>query len=668
MIKKQPVFLTLCIGLLMMCVVGAKAFNTNKIQLNLIPMPQKMVVNKGLFNLKNCKVIISDKSLYYEAHRLQQYLKNQGINVPVKDSDIFAKGNIEASKNGSIVLKYADVKSEQTVKEAYHLTVTPKSIVLKARGNEGIFYGLETVKELAKSDKQIQACEITDWPAFAWRGYMVDAGRNFVPMDLLKQQIDVMARYKLNIFHFHITEDVAWRLESKLYPQLTDPETMIRNKGEFYTEKDLKELISYCKDRYITLIPEIDMPGHSAAFKRAMKTDMQSDSGLAIVKNILREFCSTYDLPYLHIGADEVKITNNNFLPEVTSLIESMGKKVIGWEPGGNFSESTIRQLWMEGATKVSRNKNIKYIDSRHLYINHMDPLESVVTIFNRQLCNLDKGNDAALGAIMCAWPDRKVNSPNDVMIQNPVYPAMLAFAERSWRGGGVSGWTATIGSPESQAAKTFTEFENRLMAHKARYFTKLPFPYAKQSDLEWKLYGPFKNEGALSKVFAPQDGNFNIQTEPAKLTALGGTIILRHWWAPQVKGLLDDPQENTTWYASTRIWSNEDKIQNFWIGFNNISRSYASDSPDAGTWDNRSSQVFVNDQLISPPVWKQAGAKGEIELPLIDEGYEFREPTKIHLKKGWNKVLLKLPIASFKGKDWKNPQKWMFTFVGAGI
>ncbi|MFA4869512.1 MAG: beta-N-acetylhexosaminidase [Pedobacter sp.] len=662
MIKKKIIFLVRCLGVLMMIINTVKAQSAVKQQGNIIPMPQKMAVKTGLFNLKNCKVIVvSNKLFFKEALQMQQYLKSKGIYVLIKNG-------ASIYKTGLIVLKQAEIKTVKSTKEAYNLAVTPGSIVVTASGGAGIFYGLETLKQLVQKDKQIPACDITDWPSFDWRGYMIDAGRNFVPMDLIKQQIDMMAKYKLNIFHFHFTEDIAWRLESKLYPQLTDPETMLRNKGEYYTEKDLKELIGYCKDRHIMLIPEIDMPGHSAAFKRAMKTDMQSDSGLAIVKNIITEFCNTYDLPYLHIGADEVKITNQNFLPEVTALIEKLGKKVIGWEPGGNFTESTIRQLWMEGATKVSSNKNIKYIDSRHLYINHMDPLESVITIFNRQICNLDQGNDAALGGIICVWPDRRVNSPHDVMIQNPVYPAMLAFAERSWSGSGTSGWTACIGAPETGAAKTFAEFENRLMAHKALYFAKLPFPYVRQSDVHWKLYGPFNNEGDLSKTFAPQNKNFNIQTTPANLMAVGGTLILRHWWAPLVKGILDNPQENTTWYAVRRVWSDKEETRNFWIGFNNISRSYASDSPEKGTWDNRASQVYVNGQLVTPPLWKQAGAKGDMELPLIDEGYEYREPTKIQLKKGWNKVLVKLPIASLKGKDWKNPQKWMFTFVEAGI
>lgn len=619
----------------------------------LIPLPTQIQWTGDVYDLKSYQGILADEELGKSALSLQKYLESKGLKIPI----------IQQVKNNRTYIRLELEKNSKTP-EGYTLDVNSKGITIKGGSHAGLFYGVQTFRQLTSSTNKIYGCHVTDRPAFAWRGYMIDAGRNFMPMRLLKQQIDVMARYKMNIFHFHFTEDIAWRLESKLYPQLTSPETMLRNKGDFYTEADLKELITYCKDRHITLIPEIDMPGHSAAFKRAIKVDMQSDSGLAIVKNIIREFISTYDVPYLHIGADEVKITNKNFLPEVTRLIESLGKKVIGWEPGGNFSESTIRQLWMEGATKVSTNKNIKYIDSRHLYLNHMDPLESVVTIFNRQICNLPQGNPAALGGIICSWPDRRVNKPEDVFLQNPVYPSMLAFAERSWRGGGNSGWTASIGAPESEEAKAFFEFENRMMQHKTRYFASLPFPYVKQAGLHWKLYGPFLNEGDLTKTFAPENKGFDFKKESASLVASGGTLILRHWWTPAISGVLSTPQENTTWYATTEIWSDQEQMQNFWIGFNNISRSYASDSPKEGTWDNRLSQVWVNDLLVNPPNWRQAGLKGDLENPLIDEGYEYREPTKIKLKKGWNKVFIKLPVGSFKGIDWKNPEKWMFTFV----
>ena len=140
--------------------------------------------------------------------------------------------------------------------------------------------------------------------------------------------------------------------------------------------------------------------------------------------------------------------------------------------------------------------------------------------------------------------------------------------------------------------------------------------------------------------------------------------MILRHWWADIIPGALKNPQENTTWYARTKIWSEKSEHKLFWIGFNNLSRSYASNTPQLHTWDDLGSQVWVNNKTIEPPIWKHAGAKGDLETPLVDEGYSYRAPTKILLKKGWNEILIKLPISDFKGTDWQNPVKWMFTFI----
>lgn len=539
---------------------------------------------------------------------------------------------------GKNLAEQVDIELINTLaQEAYEIKVTPNKILIKATTQHGVFNALQTLQQLARNGQTIDAVEIQDAPAFAWRGYMIDVGRNYLSMDLLKQQIDMMAKYKLNVFHFHATEDIAWRIASKQYPQLTAPEHMLRNKGMYYTETEIKELIAYCKARNILFVPEIDMPGHSAAFKRAMKTDMQSDSGLVIVKNILKEFCTTYDVPYIHIGADEVKITNPNFIPEVTRYIQSFGKKVIGWQPGGNFLDSTIRQLWMDDLGKITNDKNIQYIDSRHLYLNHMDPLESVTTIFNRQLANKDHGDQNALGAIICTWHDRAVEKQEDVLQMNPVYPAMMAFAERSWRGGGQAGWIANISDGD---VKAFAAFEERLLNHKQQYF---PFPYQRQSHLEWQLY----------------DAN-----EKYIKTVTGGTVVLRHWWAPLIKGAIDSIQPNTTWYAQTEIWSDENGTKPFWIGFNNLSRSPATDSHPMGEWSANKPSIWVNNQLIAPPIWKRGGQKGNAEIPLSDEGYEYRIPTMIGLQKGWNKVRIKIPIDQLKGKDWQNPAKYMFTFV----
>jgi len=621
----------------------------------LIPRPKQLTKGKGAFPIFRVKSIYyQNDSLFNEAAAMKQMLSHRGISVSLNK-------NIRADAKPAIRLEISEKYNKDP--EAYHLHISAQNLVISAAGKAGIYYGLQTLIQLMRGGDFVEAVDIEDSPAFKWRGYMVDVGRNYQSIALLKTQIDKMAFYKLNVFHLHLTEDIAWRLEIKRYPELTRPEFMERNKGMYYTQNEIKDLISYAKARHILLVPEIDMPGHSAAFKRAMKTDMQSDSGLAIVKNILKEICETYDFPFIHIGADEVKITNKDFLPSISAFLKSLNKKVIGWEPGGNFDESTIRQLWMDDAAVTANKVKIQYIDSRHLYLNHMDPMESVVTIFNRQLCGVNQSDQQALGATLCLWPDRAVEKQEDLINMNGVYPAMLAFAERSWVGNGYKDWVANIDLNGKQALDDFKAFEKRLMDHKKVFFTELPFPYLKQSELKWQLYGPYENNANLREKFDPELENSDLGSQVSQ-TVLGGTIILRHWWAPKIKGVLKDPKENTTWYATRKVWSEQDTVKKFWIGFNNFSRSQAVDTPPAGQWDNHQSQIWVNGELIPPPNWLHAGQKGNLEIPLMDEGYEYRIPALVRFNRGWNTILVKVPIGNFAGKNWNNPEKWMFTCV----
>lgn len=202
------------------------------------------------------------------------------------------------------------------------------------------------------------------------------------------------------------------------------------------------------------------------------------------------------------------------------------------------------------------------------------------------------------------------------------------------------------------------------MLDQKKQYFKNVPFNYVKQGNLVWNIYGLYDNKEELTKAFEPEKVKFNSLKEKPTYIATGGTLILQHWLGSLISGVIEQPQENTTWYAQTQIWSDEDKQQDFWIGFNNFSRSYNTDTPNAGTWNNLKSLVWVNNLLVNPPLWKHPSQKGDSEIPLIDEGYEFREPTKIGLKKGWNTVKIKLPVGSLKGLSSQNPVKWMFTFV----
>ena len=618
----------------------------------LIPYPQQVQWTDDYF-IPDARtaIIISNDSIAPVAKSLQKTINNVGNHVTVSN---------RANASGkNIMLKIGKVNAPLNSREAYQLQINKNDITLIANTLQGLHHGVQTIRQLMRNTNTIATCSITDYPAFAWRGYMVDVGRNYQSMDLLKQQIDGMAKLKYNIFHFHLTEDVAWRIQIKKYPQLTDAVHMTRDKGKFYTIDEINELKTYCEERHILMLPEIDMPGHSKAFERAMDFNMQSDSGLLVMKEIMTEFCDTYDFPYIHIGADEVKITNDNFLPEMISLIEGKGRTVVGWEPGGNFTPSVIRQLWMENAAHLAKLGNVKKLDSRNLYINHMDAEESVVSIYNHQILNVDKGDNNNLGGILCLWNDRNLDKGEDNLTHNPVYSSLLAFAERAWIGGGIPHNYAVM-LPQNKTA--FIDFENRLLDLKKTDFNQLPFPYVKQSNIEWQLIGPYDNGGDLAKKFAPELKNFNTDKIKNKKTVYGGTIIPRHFWHPIVRGIFEDEKENTTYYGYQRYWSDADTTAEMWIGFYDFSRSTMTNTPDAGTWNHLQSKIWLNGNEIAPPKWQRAGQKGDLEIPYIDENYIMRKPTTVQLKKGWNEILTKIPIGSFAAKVWHTPNKWMFT------
>ena len=115
---------------------------------------------------------------------------------------------------------------------------------------------------------------------------------------------------------------------------------------------------------------------------------------------------------------------------------------------------------------------------------------------------------------------------------------------------------------------------------------------------------------------------------------------------------MLKEPAQNTTWYAFRKIWADQDTIKNFWIGFGNPSRSQATDSPPQGQWDTHQSAIWLNETLIPPPIWQRGSQKGNLEIPLVDESYEYRPATPLRLKKGWNTVRIKAPVGSFQGKS----------------
>lgn len=262
--------------------------------------------------------------------------------------------------------------------EAYRLTVTRRAVIIEAVTEHGVWNARQTLAQLPDAKGRLPRCTITDWPSFRVRGFMQDVGRSYIPLEELKAEIDNLARFKVNVFHWHLTENQAWRLEIKAFPQLTAAASMTRDPGCFYTQEEARELAAWCRERHVLLIPEIDMPGHSAAFERAMGFGMQTPQGKAALKVIFEELCDVFDVPYIHIGTDEVAFTDRTLVPEIVALLRARGKKVVSWNPGWKYTpgEIDMTQLW---SYRGKAQEGIPAIDCRLHYINHFDTFGDVV-------------------------------------------------------------------------------------------------------------------------------------------------------------------------------------------------------------------------------------------------------------------------------------------------
>lgn len=564
----------------------------------------------------------------------------------------------------------SQIEGAKFQEEAYHLLITKKGILLEATTPKGMYWGRQTLEQLKTTKNKkiyLPQCEITDWPAFRIRGFMHDVGRSFIPVEELKREISLLSRYKINVFHWHLTENQAWRLECKKYPQLNAPENMEREKGKYYTLEEARQLVEFCKQHQVLLIPEIDMPGHSAAFERTFKTDMQSEKGTQILKDIIDEVCATFDVPYLHIGTDEVQFTNPEFVPMMVKYIRDKGKKVISYNPGWNYKpgEIDMTQLW---SYRGKAQKGIPAIDCRYHYANHFDTYADLVAMFNSRIYNQPEGSDDLAGCIVAFWNDRYIDNTPQLLAENNFYPYMLTLAERAWRGGGncyFDGKGTLLWEDEPEQLAAFKEFEDRLLWQKNTWLKEVPFPYVRQTQSEWQITDAFPNGGDLNKVFPPEEKEDSVYQYEGKTyktrKIIGNGIYLRHVWGTLVPGFYANPQENHTAYATRWIYSPKERKAKLALEFQNYSRSESDLAPRQGTWDYKCSRAWLNGQEIMPPVWKNTNTERSNEITLKNENYMSRPAIDITLKKGWNKLMLKLPVGKFSSKETRLV-KWMFT------
>lgn len=560
--------------------------------------------------------------------------------------------------------------------EGYSLTID-KNITIAAPTAKGAYYALQTLQQLLRKTGgqwTLPQLDIKDWPAFEIRGFLHDTGRNFQSVDQLKEQIDILAKYKYNTFHWHLTDYPGWRLESKLYPQLQSLESFGRHVGKYYTQQDFKDILAYCKERQITVIPEFDIPGHTDAFRKAFGFEsMKDERVLPILLDLFGELCNLADakeMPYIHIGTDEVRnapeYVENDMILAIMDHIKNMGREIVVWKEGIVISEDTtsINQLWAQ----FEGREGHRFIDSRSNYINHMDPFAGMARLFFQQPCRQPVGDSLALGGILCAWPDNNVKEERDILRQNPIYPAIVFYSDAIWKGrekNHLEYWSK-LPPKGSVDFERFKDFEAKVLAHRDLFFKDKEFPYVRQTEVFWKVIGPFDHKGDFSTSFPIEKkfkSSYKVDGETYKWeeAPVGATVHLKHFFGfPALTEV-----KSGTYYAHTKIYSPDAREQAFWIGFHGWSRAggrRGGPSPALGQWHTTDPKIWVNDQEILPPVWQQPDlGVATDEIPFVDEDYFYRTPTLVNLKKGWNTILLKIPHG---GSSWK----WMYTCIPVTI
>ena len=413
-----------------------KITNTESPEMNIIPKPQSIEILEGEFKFgKSTTFFITNPST--NAVFFSDFLK--GL-IPGLQAGRAGSSDIELEIDGDANLQ----------KEGYRLTVTKKGIHISAEDEPGLFYGIQSLRQLLPVSSEegvasiqghrIQAAVIEDFPRFGWRGMHLDVSRHFFPLEFVKRYIDMIALHKMNVFHWHLTDDNGWRLEIKKYPLLTEvsawrvdredqdwrnwspiQEGETSSYGGFYTQAEVREVVAYAAQRQISVIPEIEMPGHSSEIFAAYpelsckgtilpvrpgsywpNEDIfcaGSDSVFTFLENVLAEVVDLFPAKYIHIGGDEARKTNwkscakcqkrievegladedelqSWFIQRMEKYILSKGKNLIGWDEileGGLAPEATV-MAWRGEAGGIAAAKaghDVIMTPNSHVYFDY---------------------------------------------------------------------------------------------------------------------------------------------------------------------------------------------------------------------------------------------------------------------------------------------------------
>jgi hexosaminidase len=477
--------------------------------MRVIPAPSSVSMGTGApFALKATTTIVTDRGSA-EAKQIGEMLASYlrpSTDFPVVVSAPAAAAAASIAPVGSIRLRLA-ADREALGDEGYELAVTADSVVLVARKPAGLFHGIQTIRQLfppaiesdigLEREWTIPALTITDTPRFSWRGSMLDVGRHFLTVQEVKQFIDVLALYKINILHLHLTDDQGWRIQIDSRPKLTTVGSLSQVGGRpagFFTKRDYRDIVSYAKARYITIVPEIEMPGHSNAALtsypalscsvRETKLYTGTDVGwstfcplkastYAFIDDVVREVAAMTPGPYFHIGGDEVASLPDSlfirFIERAQRIVNKHGKRMIGWEEiaKAKLLPTTIAQQWKSdsvtaalqyGSKLIMSPSNRAYMDMKYTPSTELG-LSWAAIIEVRDSYDWDPATYMpgvteanVLGVEAPIWGE---TVRNITAVQYLTLPRLPALAE--------VGWTA-------QSGRNWENFRSRLAAHAPRW------------------------------------------------------------------------------------------------------------------------------------------------------------------------------------------------------
>lgn len=460
-------------------VYALKSDDTNTI----IPKPLSYKKGNGKFVItKDTVIYFNGKSAEEDAEisKIAEYF-NSRINAPTGFKLEIAKEGKMISKN-SITLTTAG-SNESYGNEGYNLVSTEDNIKIMAYKPEGIFRGIQTIIQMLPSDIEkdtkvdniewsIESATINDKPEYSYRGLMIDVARHFFGVEDIKRQIDYAANYKINRLHLHLSDDQGWRLEIKKYPDLTligGSTEVGGGRGGYYTQEEFKDLVKYAQDRYMEIIPEFDMPGHTNAAlasygflnpdgkRKELYTGIEvgfssfmtdSEKTYEFIDDVFKEVSEISPSKYLHIGGDEALSTKkadyDYFVGRVAKIAQKYGKTPIGWDPidtSPEINSSVILQNWKD-SNEAARKKNMNmvisiaskaYLDMKYnkdtpygLDWAGLIPIETAYTWDPTDYApkNLVLGIESPLWTETIATVDQM-----DYMI----YPRLLGYAEIGW-------------------------------------------------------------------------------------------------------------------------------------------------------------------------------------------------------------------------------------------